>query len=136
MLSLSDLVTAKQPLLPKVARCIPVLSSRYIDKCSARVLKRSDSTNNLHENCRSKLVRSKVCYYILIDDLEVKIIVHKSILYGTVMVFLLLGDHRLYFLSCRHMNVSISVPKDFNSSINGETRLIVLPHLWDSLLQT
>ena len=28
-------------LLPKVVRCIPVLSSRYIGKCAARVLKRS-----------------------------------------------------------------------------------------------
>ena len=33
---------ASQPLLPKVARCIPVLPSRYIGKCAARVLKRSD----------------------------------------------------------------------------------------------
>ena len=30
-----------EPLLPKVARCIPVLSSRYIGKCATRVLKRS-----------------------------------------------------------------------------------------------
>ena len=33
---------ASEPLLPKVARCIPVLPSRYIGKCAARVLKRSD----------------------------------------------------------------------------------------------
>ena len=32
---------ASQPLLPKVVRCIPVLPSRYIGKCAARVLKRS-----------------------------------------------------------------------------------------------
>ena len=32
---------ASEPLLPKVARCIPVLSSRYIGKCAACVLKRS-----------------------------------------------------------------------------------------------
>ena len=30
-----------EPLLPKIARCIPVLPSRYIGKCAARVLKRS-----------------------------------------------------------------------------------------------
>ena len=35
---------ASEPLLPKVARCIPVFSSRYIGKCAARVLKRSDPT--------------------------------------------------------------------------------------------
>ena len=27
-----------EPLLPQVARCIPVLSSRYTGKCAARVL--------------------------------------------------------------------------------------------------
>ena len=32
---------ASEPLLPKVACCIPVLPSRYIGKCAARVLKRS-----------------------------------------------------------------------------------------------
>ena len=32
-----------EPLLSKVASCIPVLPSRYIGKCTARVLKRSDS---------------------------------------------------------------------------------------------
>ena len=32
---------ASEPLLPKVARCIPVLPSRHIGKCAARVLKRS-----------------------------------------------------------------------------------------------
>ena len=36
---------ASEPLLPKVARCIPVLSSRYIGKCAARVLKRSEITH-------------------------------------------------------------------------------------------
>ena len=38
MLLLSDLVTAKaasEPLLSKVARCIPVLPSRYTGKCAA-----------------------------------------------------------------------------------------------------
>ena len=30
-----------EPLLPKVARCIPVLPSRYIGQCAAGVLKRS-----------------------------------------------------------------------------------------------
>ena len=33
---------ASEPLLPKVARCTPVLPSRYIGKSAARVLKRSD----------------------------------------------------------------------------------------------
>ena len=37
---------ASEPLLPKVAHCISVLSSRYIGKCAARVLQRSASTNN------------------------------------------------------------------------------------------
>ena len=32
---------ASEPLLPKVARCIPVLPLRYIAKCAARVLKRT-----------------------------------------------------------------------------------------------
>ena len=36
---------ASDPLLPKVARCILVLSSRHIGKCAARVLKRSDETD-------------------------------------------------------------------------------------------
>ena len=35
---------ASQQLLPKVARCIPVLSSRCIGKCAARVLKQSAVT--------------------------------------------------------------------------------------------
>ena len=35
---------ASEPLLPKVARCIPVLPSRYIGKCAAHVLKRSGIT--------------------------------------------------------------------------------------------
>ena len=34
-----------EPLLPKVARCIPVLLSRHIGKCAARVLKRSARTH-------------------------------------------------------------------------------------------
>ena len=33
---------ASEPLLAKVARGIPVLQSRYIGKCAAGVLKRSD----------------------------------------------------------------------------------------------
>ena len=33
---------ASELLLSKVPRCIPVLSLRYIGKCAARVLKRSD----------------------------------------------------------------------------------------------
>ena len=32
-----------ETLLPKVVRCIPVLSSRYTGKCATRVLKRSGS---------------------------------------------------------------------------------------------
>ena len=36
---------ASEPLFPKVARCIPVLPSRYTGKCAARVLKRSAQTN-------------------------------------------------------------------------------------------
>ena len=32
---------ASKPLFPKVARCVPVLSSCYIGKCAARILKRS-----------------------------------------------------------------------------------------------
>ena len=45
MLSLSDLVTAKMPLLPKVASYIPVFPSSYIGKCAARVLKGSDGVD-------------------------------------------------------------------------------------------
>ena len=40
-----DCEAASEPLLPKVAHCIPVLSSRYIGKCAARVLKRSGLTH-------------------------------------------------------------------------------------------
>ena len=36
---------ALEPLLPKVARCIPVLSSRYIGKYAVRVLKRSETNH-------------------------------------------------------------------------------------------
>ena len=36
-----------KPLLPKAARCIPVLSSRCKEKCAIRVLKRSDKTHSL-----------------------------------------------------------------------------------------
>ena len=35
---------ASEPLLPKVARCIPVLLSSNIGKCATRVLKRSDES--------------------------------------------------------------------------------------------
>ena len=35
---------ASEPLLPKVVRYIPVLSSRYIGKCDAHVLKGSAQT--------------------------------------------------------------------------------------------
>ena len=38
---------ASEPLLPKVSRCIPVLSSRYIGKCAACVLKRSKGTDDV-----------------------------------------------------------------------------------------
>ena len=41
-----DYEAASEPLLPKVARCIPVLSSRFVGKCAARVLKRSDCIYN------------------------------------------------------------------------------------------
>ena len=43
ILSLFDVMTRKLPqrLLPTVARCIPVLSSRYMGKCTPLVLKRS-----------------------------------------------------------------------------------------------
>ena len=37
---------ASEPLLPKIARCIPVLPSRCIGKCAARVLKRSAETED------------------------------------------------------------------------------------------
>ena len=36
-----DYEAASEPLLPKAARCIPVLSSCYVGKCAVRVLKRS-----------------------------------------------------------------------------------------------
>ena len=40
---------ASEPLLSKVARCIPVLLSRYTGKCAAHVLKRSGSTDQSHD---------------------------------------------------------------------------------------
>ena len=40
---------ASEPLLPKVAHCIPVLSSRYIGKCATRVLKCPDWTMQRNE---------------------------------------------------------------------------------------
>ena len=36
---------AQEPLLLRVARCIPVLSSRYIGKCTVCVLKCSGQTD-------------------------------------------------------------------------------------------
>ena len=45
---------ASEPLLPKVARRIPVLPSRYIGKCAARVLKRSAITVNRPDDSSSK----------------------------------------------------------------------------------
>ena len=49
ILSLFDVMTTKLPqlLLPKVSHCIPVLSSRYIGECAARVLKRSDENQSI-----------------------------------------------------------------------------------------
>ena len=47
---------ALEPFLPKVARCIPVLPSRYIGKCTARVLKRSGS-NFVSPHCWTNNVR-------------------------------------------------------------------------------
>ena len=44
---------ASELLLPKVARCIPVLSSRCMGKCAARVLKRS----GFNPSARSKFWR-------------------------------------------------------------------------------
>ena len=41
---------ASEVLLPKVARCIIVLSSRYIGKYDARVLKRSGLSQGLEMN--------------------------------------------------------------------------------------
>ena len=49
---------ALEPLLPKVACCIPVLLPRYIGKCTARVLKRSAQPN---EN------RALVCFIACFD---------------------------------------------------------------------
>ena len=37
---------APEPLLPKVARCIPVLSSCYMGKCATRVLKLYDLSHS------------------------------------------------------------------------------------------
>ena len=55
---------ASEPLLPKVARCIPVLSSRCIGKCTARVLKRSDWAHarpNYEENVKHAGYFSSYC---------------------------------------------------------------------------
>ena len=41
-----DYEAVSEPLLLKVARCIPVLSSSYIGKCTARVLKHSGVLQN------------------------------------------------------------------------------------------
>ena len=43
VLSLSGLVAASELLLPEVARCIPVLSSRHMGECAVRALGRSVS---------------------------------------------------------------------------------------------
>ena len=43
---LCDYRAVSEPLLPKVARRIPVLSSRYMGKCASRGLKRSGSSFN------------------------------------------------------------------------------------------
>ena len=54
---------ASEPLLPKVARCIQVILSRYIGKCAACVLKRSARThiwgrlsNIFYQNCSAVLI--------------------------------------------------------------------------------
>ena len=41
---------ASEPLLPKVARCVPGLSSRYMGQYAASVLKRSALTNDTETN--------------------------------------------------------------------------------------
>ena len=61
---------ALEPLLPKVARCMPVLSSRYTGKCVARVSKRSGTTErwlraifkeNELESSPSTLHKARIC---------------------------------------------------------------------------
>ena len=52
---------ASEPLLPKVARCIPVLLSRDTGKCAARVLKHSDRTDCSHP--RVKKVECHFCMF-------------------------------------------------------------------------
>ena len=42
VIRLCNCEAASEPLLPKVARCIPVLPSHSIGKCAARVLKSSE----------------------------------------------------------------------------------------------
>ena len=41
---------ASEPLLPKVVRCIPVLSWRYIEECAAHVLKHSGTLKQFFVN--------------------------------------------------------------------------------------
>ena len=51
-----------EPLLPNVARCIPVLPSRYIGKCAAHVLKRTGSTDQSHHQYGGGCaVQNRVC---------------------------------------------------------------------------
>ena len=57
---------ASEPLLPKVARCIPVLPSRYIAKGAARVLK--CSAEFLLQTCSSRALFSEV--FLMPNDLN------------------------------------------------------------------
>ena len=51
---------ASEPFLPKIARCIPVLPSRYIGKCAARVFKRSGAAFSLHFEAVVSLTKTAI----------------------------------------------------------------------------
>ena len=69
---------ASEPLLPKVARCIPVLPSRHVGKCAARVLKGSDqpwqsavvswlSTERSLESCEYTVLLFQEIFYFKVS---------------------------------------------------------------------
>ena len=66
---------ALEPLLPKVARCIPVLSSCYVGKCAAHVLKRSGRSHSAVAAARvlkCSALLLKVSRYLILGDVFLK----------------------------------------------------------------
>ena len=103
-----------EPLLPKVARCVPVLPSRYIGKCAARVLKRSEYTNKSARKAQSiwLLEMRVIIVYKNLLPLEVEIafyLIHfglYEVLTNSPHILLLPWKHTLH-ICCRILFISL-----------------------------